>query len=302
LDEKPTGDEKMKISDHAKGHWPEIINASLGSQFTDRGSHQKCPRDGSGTDRYRFSDYHGNGNYFCACSEGKKDGFDLIQCVKGCSFADAVKIVEDVIGPCPKDEKPAEKKETWAERLRSETIKSNKSNYLSGRKLEVPPGVEFHKNLPYYKDGQLVTSYPAMLAPIVKNGRFLTYHVTYITPDGKHRKVLPANGNIKGGQIELYPASGEVLGVAEGIETAIAAKMLYGVPVFSLINTSIMTSWDAPRYIKKVIIFGDWDANHAGHAAAYSLSHKLRKKGISTDILFPDAPGDFNDQICEQSR
>lgn len=296
----------MKISDHARGHWPQIIGQILGEQYTNKRKHTGCPSTGEcgkGTPRFRFSDKHGNGNFFCHCSEGKSDGFDLLTCARGYDFASACRDVESVIGPCPNDgetvSQPIEK--TWAESLRARACKTTSSIYLASRGLEVAPGLDWIKSMVYSDDGKKVGEFPAMLAPIVKGGKFLTYHATYLH-DGKKapvetcRKILPGPPN-SGAACPLYPEA-ECMGIAEGVETAIAAKMIFGLPVWAALNTSLLAAWEPPAIVKRVTIFGDNDANYAGHAAAYQLAHRLVRKGLDVEMQIPPEVGqDWNDVL-----
>lgn len=290
----------MSISDHARGRWPEIVAAILGADYANTRKHFKCPSGAESVDAFRFSDKHGNGGYFCKCSpDGRSDGFDLLRCYTNCSFKEAVKMVEGVIGESGEKAEPREP--TWAERLRSETVKSDRSAYLESRGLTVAPGLEWHRKLPYFdEDGKKAGEYPAMMAPVTKEGRFLTYHVTYLHNGGKAkdvtcRKILPASGALQGGACELYPAE-ETMGVAEGIETSIAASIMHKLPVWSLLNTAIMASWRPPKVVKSVVIYADNDTNYAGHAAAYTLAHRLMCIGIEAAVCMPQKEGeDWND-------
>jgi len=111
---------------------------------------------------------------------------------------------------------------------------------------------------------------------------------------------LPANNSLRGGAIELYPA-GEILGVAEGIETAIAAHMLSGLPVWSVVNTALMGQFKPPQGVKHVYIFADNDKNFAGQAAAYKLAHSLSGK-VGVEVMMPQIPGtDYNDLLKEST-
>ena len=291
----------MKASEWAHGQWPLIVSSLIGDQFAD-GRHHPCP-NGDGKDCFRFSNVNGKGNYFCRCSDGDQDGFDLIQCAKNTDFKGAVKLVEEVIGERPRDtiEPSSKPSKSYAQRLLDEAVKSPRSRYLEGRGLTMPPGLLWHPSVDYRQDGEIVGSYPAMLAPVTRNGQFLTCHVTYLQDGDKApvdpcRKLLPGPG-LKGASVELYPA-GPTLGIAEGIETAIAASMMHQVPVWASLNTSLMKSWTPPEQVERVIVFGDHDRNHAGQAAAYTLAHRLHGR-VHVELRFPDMPGDFNDVLLE---
>lgn len=297
----------MKISEHAQGHWPQIVERIVGEEFTNKRKHLGCPATGEagkGTPRFRFSDKFGKGNFFCHCSDGNKDGFALLMCTRGYDFASACRDVESVIGPCPKDDKHVtqEREKTFAERLTERAVKTSASAYLASRGLEVPPGLDWIKALSYMDENKAkVGEFPAMLAPIVKDGRFLTYHVTYLSggqkaPVNPCRKILPGPEN-RGASCPLYDAA-EDMGIAEGVETAIAAKMIFGVPVWAALNTSLLAAWEPPAIAKRVTIFGDNDQNFAGHAAAYQLAHRLIRKGLTVEVqIAPTVGQDWNDVL-----
>ncbi|MFO8007966.1 MAG: toprim domain-containing protein [Candidatus Brocadiia bacterium] len=292
----------MKIREHAKGRWPEIISELLGEKFANTRKHQPCPC-GDGTDRFRFSDKGGTGNYFCACSGGEKDGFQLLQCAKGVTFAEAAEMVERVIGKPPQDEAPQPKPLSWAEKLRKETVKTLRSKYLEGRGLEIAPGLDWHKGVPFFDERRRQTAvYPAMLAPIFRDGRFITYHITYLHKGGKApvtpaRKILPGPP-MAGGACPLYRA-GKTLGIAEGVETAIAARMLHQVPTWAALNTALLGEFKWPQGTERLVIFADHDRNYAGHAAAYKIAHRAAAMGLEVEVRMPDHPGDWNDVLLE---
>lgn len=294
-----------KLREKAKGRWPEIITALLGEQYANTRKNQPCPK-GEGKDRYRFSDIAGGGQFFCACSDGGEDGFALLQCVNGWDFKRAAEAVESIIGETgDREEKPAE---TWASKLRRETVKTKRSAYLSRRGLTVPPGLDWHKALAYFDgEGKQAGEYPAMLAPVTRGGKFLTYHATYLHEGGKApvekpRKILPAHGVLKGGGVALYPPQDGWVGVAEGIETAIAARILFGTPTHAALNTSLLKSWQPPEGVQNVVVYGDNDGNYAGQAAAYALAHRLTGKGYKTVVTLPNhADTDFNDMLAERT-
>ena len=281
----------MKIRDHAKGKWPQIIGSLLGQGFIDSRKHCPCPATGEGTDRFRFSDQRGTGNYFCHCSDGTQDGVQLVMCARDCDFKTACELIESVIGETPKDGTEREPKPmTRAESLRPHTVKTKRSKYLESRGLEVAPGLEWIKGLEYFHEGEVVGTWPAMLAPIMRGDRFLSYHVTYIdggkkAPVPKAKKMMPCNEPMTGGACPLYPA-GKTLGIAEGIETAIAAKILTGTPTWAALNTSLLAGFKPPEGVQKVIIFGDHDEHFAGQAAAFKLAHRLQQD-FDVDVQIP---------------
>lgn len=286
----------MTISERAAGHWPRIISALVGEKFTNTRKHLPCPR-GEGVDRFRFSNRDGRGNYFCMCSDGRQDGFALIQCVKGCKFAQAAALVESVIGVAP-DRNQTVRSEV--ERMETTTI--SQSNYLDSRGLEMAPGLRWARAVDYFEDGKLTGTYRAMVGEIRRGdeAQLLGHHVTYLqngakAPVSNPRKIL--KGGVSGGSVRLYPAAA-TMGVAEGVESAIAAKMLHRMPVWAALTASMLTNWTPPEIARHVVIFGDNDSNFAGQASAFALAKRLKGMGLCVDVVLPpEFDLDWNDVL-----
>ena len=64
-----------------------------------------------------------------------------------------------------------------------------------------------------------------------------------------------------GAAVRLFPEHGHTLGVAEGIETALAASILFNMPVWSALNAGLLEKWIPPASVETVLIFGDNDRN-----------------------------------------
>lgn len=295
----------MKTIDAAKGKWRQILEAfGIERQYLD-GRHHACPCTGEGEDRFRFSDQNGSGAFFCSCSKGDRGGMGLLQCKTGRDFASIAKEVDELIGNNASGP-VAVRKRTFAESLVAIAKPTERSVYLERRGLEMAPGLRWAQNVTYYSDGEPVGKFAAMLAPITLAGEFQTFHVTYLEKGEKARvpvvrKILPG-GWIMGGGVELYPAA-EEMGVAEGIETAIAAKMLFDCPTHSAVNAAMLAKWDPPEVAKVVHIFADNDANLAGHAAAWTLAHRLTKYGIAAYVHMPqEVNTDWNDVLLRTRK
>lgn len=288
----------MKIRERAKGHWDRILTGIGFPVEAMGGKHCPCPGCG-GTDRFRYvRDDHGG--FFCSSLRG--DGLGLVMHWLELDFKAACERIESVLGK-DADFKPEPREKTYAEILSQTAVRSERSAYLASRGLEVPPSLQWHRAALYHQDGEKLGPYSAMLAPVTRGGEWLTYHVTYLEGGAKApvtapRKLLPHPGILNGSSIALYDPE-ETMGIAEGIETAIAAKMLFGIPVWSALNTSLMKSWQPPSIAKSIVIFGDNDANFAGQSAAYALANSLvgRRK---VEVQFPPDVGDWNDVLLRQ--
>jgi putative DNA primase/helicase len=171
--------------------------------------------------------------------------------------------------------------------------------YLRGRGLTgVPEGLYFHPSLAYYEKGKVLGRYTAIVAPILAaDGHFLTYHCTYLL-DGKKapvvspRKMMPSKTGIAGGAVRLAKLDG-VIGIAEGIETALAASEMFRIPTWAVLNTSLMEAFVPPEDVKHVKIFADNDLHFAGQKAAYVAANRLTiKYKISAEVMVPEIIGE----------
>lgn len=287
---------KTTIYARTRGRWPAILHELGIPDAALSGKHTACPACG-GKDRFRYCRDEAGG-FFCADMRGK-GGVDLVMHVFGLDFRGACERIETIIGR-DAEYKPTHQDKTYAESLLEIAKPTKRSSYLGSRGLEVAPGLLWATDVEYHDDGKLVGTYPAMLAPVTHHGKFKTFHVTYLhkgrkAPLPSPRKILPG-APISGAGVVLY-APAETMGVAEGIETAIAAKMLNNMPVHSALNASMLAKWDPPSIAREVHIFADHDANFAGEAGAYQLAHRLALKGISVTIRLPEMIGDWNDVL-----
>jgi putative DNA primase/helicase len=130
-------------------------------------------------------------------------------------------------------------------------------------------------------------------------GEPVTLHVTYlqngnkIAADDSRKLLSPCTGR-EGCAVRLMPP-GEVLGIAEGIETALSAAALDGVPVWAALNTSLLAKFVPPAGVTTLRIYADRDA--PGLEAAGRLMERLQGQ-VHLELRLPPAPHkDFNDQL-----
>ena len=82
----------------------------------------------------------------------------------------------------------------------------------------------------------------------------------------------------------------DMLGIAEGIETALSASILFNVPVWAALTAGLLEEWTPPATVTTVFVFGDNDASSTGQAAAYTLAQRLKAKGLSVFVEIPHRP------------
>jgi phage/plasmid primase-like uncharacterized protein len=110
----------------------------------------------------------------------------------------------------------------------------------------------------------------------------------------KPRKIVSKHGN--GPHVRLTPVAA-MLGIAEGIETALAASRLFGIPTWSVLSTYGVETFEPPAEVNHLIIYADHDLNGAGQKAAYALAARLAGT-ITVEVKIPDKPGtDWNDVL-----
>ena len=159
---------------------------------------------------------------------------------------------------------------------------------------------------PYYHDDKSKTEHPVMLALFVGPDRAKhTIQYTYLDTNGrkaevpKPRKLAPAQIP-HGGAVRLAP-SADTMGIAEGVETAMAAAKLFDVPVWSALSAGGMLKWQPPVTARHPTGSGPNGAHCPGPAAAWSLAHRLNIEGLRAEVRIPELEGDWNDVLGASS-
>ncbi|MDD2988879.1 MAG: toprim domain-containing protein [Zoogloea sp.] len=302
--------ERFDVRTAARGRWRGILLGLGVEERTLSGKHCACPMCG-GKDRFRFDDRDGRGTYYCSgCGAG--DGVKLAMGITGQGFKETAQHIERLAGvvqpvtgkPDRSDgDKLAALRRVWRE---SKPIQrgDEAERYLLGRGLrlyDLPEAVRVHPGLRYQDDGETVGTYAAMFATVTApDGRAVSLHRTYLHDGHKAPVASPkklAQGlPIAGAAIRLTALS-QVLGVAEGLETSLAASELFGVPAWSCISAQGIESFEPPEGVREVIIFADNDENFAGQAAAYRAAHRLKLKGVEAEVVVPEIIGDWLDVL-----
>lgn len=293
------------IVQQAKGRWPSLLpRLGVDSKFL-TGRHGPCPMCG-GKDRFRFTNRGDEGMFYCnQCGGG--DGFRLVESLKGLSFKEVAGQVKEIVGDSPvtkvappKSDAEIKKglRDLWV--ASEELLPHHKAwSYLKGRGID-----ERTLNLTRgLRQGR------GMLVSVVNgtNERPATMHCTYIDA-GKKTGVKNMPGKIPdGAAIQLMETEG-LLGIAEGVETALSAAQIHDMPVWACLSAEMMMKWRPPQEVSAVVIFGDNDRSFTGHAASYMLAKKLMSLGVqSVKVEIPDMPPhmvrswDWNDVLRAQT-
>ncbi|MBN8490983.1 MAG: toprim domain-containing protein [Burkholderiales bacterium] len=160
----------------------------------------------------------------------------------------------------------------------------------------LPVCLRIHRGLPYWHEGVALGTYPAMLAPLVApDGRTVAVHRTYLAADGRKaevptvRKLTGAAGPLAGACIPLFRSAHGCIGIAEGIETALAAWCASGVPTVASYSAGNLAAWQWPAGVQRLVIFADYDL--AGTDAADKLQGRALRAGLQVSVMTPTEPG-----------
>jgi hypothetical protein len=154
--------------------------------------------------------------------------------------------------------------------------------------------------LRYVEPGWLV---PAMVA-VVRDGEndVIACQVTRLNAEAAtklqarylgQRPVRQTFGTLGDGAVKLAQPI-DVLGLAEGVETALSAMQLYGTPTWAALGLRLRAV-TIPKTVKRIIIYADNDK--AGIKQADEAGQRYVALGFKVTVKRPADPGDFNDVV-----
>jgi putative DNA primase/helicase len=186
--------------------------------------------------------------------------------------------------------KPA--KGTLAERYLVET-----------RCLELPDSesIRFHPRLKFTPTGDIL---PAMVCAMVDihTNELTGVHRTFLTEDARKAGVLTLGRKVGSAiKIDAEEVVERGLAIAEGIESAIAARFIYR-PAWSLIDASGVHGFPVLAGIEHLKIFADNDASKTGEVAAYACQERWEKEGAEVSIQMPPNVGEDIADIISNHR
>jgi len=167
--------------------------------------------------------------------------------------------------------------------------------YLRRRAIPLTPSVlRYHPSTPLGR-GKLAAFRPAMLAAIHEDDRLVALQRTFLDTqeprrarDLTHpRRSLAQPGR---GAVLLAPAT-DVLGLAEGVESALSAMTLLGLPVWATLGSERFPHVAVPKTVTRLILLPDND--RAGRIGAAKASEVHVLPGRSIETVWP--LGGFND-------
>lgn len=144
---------------------------------------------------------------------------------------------------------------------------------------------------------------PAMIAGLqAPDRRVIAVQITYLDPRGdrKAQGATPRKtiGKMHGGAVRLGPA-GDALGIAEGVETALAAMQLSGVATWACLGSKRMASVAIPDTVRELHIFAD--ADEPGRLAAEQTAKAHPNRRVIVRFP-PDGFGDYADLAADLAK
>lgn len=287
------------IRERMRGRWHGVLPMLGVPQGFLSGKHQPCPLCG-GKDRARFDDKDGFGSFICSqCGAG--DGVSLLMKINGWDFKTTAEKIEEVIGSVePRAPKPKADERKQRRAMRdlwngARPIGKAVRAYFASRGID--PGDV--RDLRETSNHEMI----ALVRDIDGNG--CQVHRTLLTADGQKADVervrLFMPGQIPKGAAVRLMNHNERLGIAEGIETAFSAAILFDSPCWAALNATLLRQWEPPADVKSVTVFADNDKNCTGQAAAYELAKRLSSK-LEVAVRIPDrADTDWNDVLRERA-
>lgn len=238
----------------------------------------------------------------------------LFKCFAGCSTGDVLRAVRRLypagVAPSPVSTRGTEPhRAATGERARLLWSRSvpipgtAAERYLLGRGLTGPfTQLRFHARTPLaVRRG--VTFRPAMIAAVRAGERIVAVQRTFLdsVAMGKARDLAPAHrmlGRPGTGAVRLA-AAGAALGLAEGVETGLAAMQLLEIPVWTLLGTERSAIVKIPETVDRLVLLFDNDA--AGRRGAARAIEAHARPGRVVETRWPP-PGfnDWNDILLEE--
>ena len=233
----------------------------------------------------------------------------LFHCFAGCASSDVIAALRALHLPAltqfarpSTDAQAQERSHDLAQRLWSEARAlggTRAERYLAARGLGACGRLRFHARTPRGRY-PLTTYRPALLAPVHAEKGLVAVHRTFLPGTSwapGTRVERAALGRLGDGAVRLA-APHRVLGLAEGLETALSAMRLFGVPVWATLGTERFRRLTIPDPVERLILFLDHDEG-GRRAEALARSH-FRDRAIA--VRYPaHSNWDWNDVLLAPS-
>lgn len=308
-----------------------------------------CPFHGEGRPSFHCED--AKGRYHCFGCGVSGDHFRFFMELDGVSFPRAIEMVAslagvNVPGSTETEEDRAERRRREADRKRRDEQKAREDQRELDRKMETvrsiwdqalpiagtlgetylrtrfidleswPPSLRYHPALRHAggKHPALIGGVQAASRKLIAIWRVFLNADGTVMKDAEGKKVKLGFGPATGGAVRFGPVT-ETLRLAEGMETALAVKLLTkpNASVWATLSTSGMTGIEIPPGVKRLEIYADGDrhrlnkrtgkiADPPGIKAAQTLKERAEKSGVEAVIYPSPEPDDWLDVLEAKVR
>ncbi len=253
---------------------------------------------------------HEDSNPSLSISDGQ-DGVLLVNCFAGCDPVDILRALNGQGLSEPSTKPPSPRlhrrdygraaRDIWHEAGPAAGTLVEKYLRRRGITLPVPPSIRYHPGLRHKATGLVL---PAMVAAVQAPDRRVTaIHRTFLNEFGGKAALSASKmalGPLGAGAVRLAKA-GPLLGLAEGIEDALAAMQLCNLPCWASLGGARLARIDLPGEVREVRIFADGD--DAGREAAEKAVRRFRREGLEARaFLPPDGAKDMNEALMAEGR
>ena len=232
-----------------------IVETRGGKWDARRGGMCRCPAhdDGDPSLSVRIGDTSLLFHCFAGCT-----GVDILQALR--RSGDHVPSIDPATASS--SERPAIDLQPIAERLWLQCRglgRTLAADYLASRHIVSHSAqLRFHGRVQLGRSAE-ATYHPALLAAVRDDSGLLAVHRTFLHSAGGKAKfdnpkrllANPGRGTVRIGQ----PA--RTLGLAEGVETALAASVIHGFPVWAVLGNERFGMIDVPRHIERLVLLAD---------------------------------------------
>lgn len=233
----------------------------------------------------------------------------LLHCFAGCAASDILKALASgrMLDPAvPSMASSAPAPDRWemqgaARRLwgsARDLATTPAARYLALRGVtEIPPGLRYHPRTPH--GARPFTQFrPALVAAVRDESGLVAVHRTFLDVGRGHVASRPLAraglGRFGRGAVRLGGVAAR-LGLAEGIETALSARALFGMPCWATLGTERFALIALPAEVTELHLFLD---NDAGGRRAEALAREAYGQALPIEIHVPPRAGDdWNDVL-----
>lgn len=315
-----------QLKAQSSGHWVAIMHAlapDLSDALSKNGRHVPCPVHG-GKDGFRLvKDFNLSGIAFSNKDGKLGNGFKLLQWLFGCSYREAIEMVDDYFAGSIKYDNtvrhlaPVQKANTgdfskvlklWnagmtvaqAYHANAKSFSVVKS-YFESRGLNIglvkDEDVRLVDNLVYGKDdaGNFIKFAGFVCAVRNVSGEIQTLHRFFLDDNGhkanvenpKKMMAIADGKTVTGAAIRFGKPVDGILAIAEGVETALSVVAGTGLACWSCLTAHGVSTFEPPESVKTIVVFADKDVSETGAKAVSLLKERMAAKGVKVLKVFP---------------